>query len=299
MHKAIYIIPVLCVMIAVSVILYDRWHTNRIMDKLSDLLDQAIDGSFTDNLFDESKQSALENRLAQYLAASSLSARNIAMEKDKIKTLITDISHQTKTPISNLLLYTELLQELHLDQEASGYVNALHEQEEKLLFLIDTLVKLSRLETGILTFHPQRGDILPMINKTIEQLEAAAKEKGLSLTAEQVNVQAIFDEKWTSEALGNLLDNAVKYTEQGGITVRIKPYEMFVCIEVEDSGIGIPEEEHAKIFTRFYRSQNTANCEGVGIGLYLARQIVTGQGGYMKVSSRVGVGTTFSMYLPR
>lgn len=125
------------------------------------------------------------------------------------------------------------------------------------------------------------------------------QEKELKLLWERSDVEAHFDEKWTTEALLNIVDNAVKYTEKGSVTLRIKEYEMFVCIEVADTGIGIPEEEQAKIFGRFYRSNEVRNKEGVGIGLYLARQIISGEGGYIKVSSKPGEGTVFGVYLAK
>ena len=112
-------------------------------------------------------------------------------------------------------------------------------------------------------------------------------------------MMAYFDEKWTTEALLNIVDNAVKYTEKGSVTLCMKEYEMFVCIEVADTGIGIPEEEQAKIFSRFYRSNDVRDKEGGGIGLYLARQIISGEGGYMKVSSKPGEGTVFGVYLAK
>ena len=106
------------------------------------------------------------------------------------------------------------------------------------------------------------------------------------------------DPKWTVEALGNLVDNAIKYTVDGGVTISVTPYEMFVRIDVADTGIGIPEEEQGRIFTRFYRGDTNVQQEGVGIGLYLAREILHSEGGYLKVSSTAGQGSTFSMFLP-
>lgn len=291
-------VPLLSLLAAIAVIIYERWKTNRIIDGLSTLVEQAMDGSFHDNTFDESKQSALENRLAQYLASSSLSVRQIAAEKDTIKTLIADISHQTKTPISNLLLYSELLEEQDLNPESAASANQLHEQAEKLQFLITSLVKLSRLETGIICLHAEHQDILPVLNHIAQQYHTKAEEKGLSLTVEQIHANVMLDAKWTGEAIGNLLDNAIKYTHQGSITVTVKPYELFVRVDVVDTGIGIAETELSNIFSRFYRSHRVAALEGVGIGLYLTRQIVTGQGGYIKVTSQVGKGSVFSVYLP-
>ena len=111
---------------------------------------------------------------------------------------------------------------------------------------------------------------------------------------------SVFDEKWTQEALYNLLDNAVKYTDPGDwIEVCWTEYELFLRIDVTDHGIGIPEQETGRIFGRFVRGEQVRNQEGVGIGLYLADQIVTGEGGYLKVKSIPGERTTFSMFLSK
>ena len=284
---------------AVVVVLLYRRHTRRILQNLDRMIDRAINGTFTADTLDETMYSAVENKLSRYLADSELSARNVAEEKEKIKTLIADISHQTKTPVANLLLYSELLQEKNLSGEEGEYAGKLHEQAEKLRFLISSLVKMSRLETGIVNLVPEQKNAAPMLDYVCNQLMPKAQEKGLKLLWERSDVMAYFDEKWTTEALLNIVDNAVKYTEKGSVTLCMKEYEMFVCIEVADTGIGIPEEEQAKIFSRFYRSNDVRDKEGVGIGLYLARQIISGEGGYMKVSSKPGEGTVFGVYLAK
>ena len=110
----------------------------------------------------------------------------------------------------------------------------------------------------------------------------------------------MFDEKWTREALCNLLDNAVKYTPAGGrVTLSVQPYELFCRVDVTDTGPGIHEQERPKIFGRFYRAENAWESEGVGVGLYLTRQIMEGQGGFVKVYSNLGQGSMFSLFLPR
>lgn len=263
------------------------------------MLDLAIDGSFIENTFDESRLSSLETRFAHYFSASETSARNVVKEREKIKSLIADISHQTKTPIANLILYSELLQEEELSESARANAQALYQQSEKLRFLIDSLVKLSRLENGIISLSPQSQMLQPMLQRLVTQYYPRVKDKGLSITLHDTNVKAVFDEKWTSEALANILDNAIKYTVEGGITLSVSGYEMFARIDISDTGVGIHEEEQAKIFTRFYRSETAREQEGVGIGLYLAREIISGQGGYIKVASAPGKGTTFSVFLSR
>lgn len=290
---------ILCLLLAVVIALLDFYFRKRSLRRMNDMIQSAIDGTFRADIFDESLSAAVENKLAEYLAVSETQMKKAAAEQEKTKTLIADISHQTKTPIANLLLYTELLKE---EETGNSETTALLEsQVRKLDFLIQSLVKLSRLETGILVLHPRKSEVSQLLEEAKAQYEARAQEKGLYLrvlSEEAGKVTARFDPKWTLEALGNLIDNAIKYTQAGGVTVRVNPYELFVCIEVADSGIGIAEEEHAKIFGRFYRSMSVSDEQGVGIGLYLAREIVRQESGYIKLDSEIGKGTTFFLYLP-
>ena len=285
----IAIIPV--IIIAASIVFWYRHRTRRIMENLNRMLDIAMQGDFTEEYFDESMLSSVETKLAHYLTVSATSAKNVQAEKDKIKTLIADISHQTKTPIANILLYTQLLREQPLPEES---------QSRKLQILIDALVKTSRLESGIIALRPSAGNLASVIQSAVSQLAPKAEEKGISIVAESIDADAVFDSKWTEEAIFNLLDNAVKYTPSGGeVRVSVTSYELFSAIHIRDTGPGIPEEEQPKVFQRFYRGMEHRNEEGVGIGLYLVRQIAEGQGGYVKVISEKGMGSTFSLYLPR
>ena len=277
----------------------DLYSRRRSLRRMRDMIQSAIDGTFRADTFDESLAASVENKLAEYLAASETQLGKTAAEQEKTKTLIADISHQTKTPIANLLLYTELLKEE--GGRDSETVALLGSQVRTLDFLIQSLVKLSRLETGILLLHPCKNTLLQLLEEAREQYMAPAREKGLYLhviTEGAEDVTACFDHKWTLEALGNLMDNAIKYTQTGGVTVRVRPYELFVSVEVEDTGIGISEEEYAKVFGRFYRSVSVSDEQGVGIGLYLAREILKQESGYIQLASDMGNGTVFSMYLP-
>ena len=295
-----YIVAVAALLLALAVVIYDRWHTARTIRRLDNMLTAAMNGSFSEQNFDESLLSALESRLARYLAASALSERNVREQKDQISALISDISHQTKTPVANLQLYAQLLSEQPLTPQGKDCAAALSAQADKLQSLIEALVKTSRLETGILTLHPQLGEIAPVVERAAAQHGPKAAEKGITLTTRQAEGYAVFDPKWTEEAVCNLLDNAVKYTSSGGtVTVEIKNYELFSAIRVADTGPGISEAEQAKIFGRFYRAPGAYQTEGVGIGLYLTRQIAEKQGGYVKVESTPGTGSTFSLYIPR
>lgn len=292
-----YAIIAVSILLAGGVVFWYRRRTRRILENLSRMLDIAMQGDFTEDSFDESMLSALESKLAHYLAASTVSARNVQAEKEKLKTLIGDISHQTKTPIANILLYTQLLME---EPGNRACLDALDGQTKKLQSLIDALVKTSRLESGVIALHPMPGKLLPMLESAVSQLAPKAATKKIQISLEATAADAVFDPKWTEEAIYNLLDNAVKYTSAGGaVRVTATAYQMFSAIHVSDTGPGIPEEEQPRVFRRFYRGAEHAEEEGVGIGLYLVRQIAEGQGGYVKVSSQMGVGSTFSLYLPR
>ncbi len=299
MSNGMWILVSVGLILVVLVVIWNSRRTKRTIDTIERMLDVAMEGDFVESRFDESRLSALETKFTHYLSASAVSAQNVAMEKDKIKTLIADISHQTKTPLANLILHCELLEEGELSEEMRGNVETLHDQTEKLRFLIDSLVKLSRLENGILTLSPRRAPIQPMLQNVFEQFAAKAKDKGLEFEIQSTDAYAQYDPKWTAEALGNIVDNAMKYTKRGGIAITVTNYEMFVRIDVADSGVGIAEGEQAKIFTRFYRSETVRDQEGVGIGLYFARQIVTGEGGYIKLTSAEGQGSMFSVFLPK
>lgn len=278
---------------------YKEYQTRKIISRIQKMLEDAINGDFNEKDFSEEKLSKLESTLSDYLQSSSLSATNVKNDRDKIKTLIADISHQTKTPIANLLLHGELLKESELSTDQRESLTAIENEAEKLRFLVDALVKLSRLENGIMVLEPKKDDLSRLVTEVGNALRLKAEGKGLYLHVTQDVEQASFDYKWTLEAVSNIVDNAVKYTEKGGIDISFQSTEMFACISVRDTGIGIAEGDIPKIFARFGRLQSSREKEGVGIGLYLAREIIAKEGGYIKVKSKPGEGTEFLIYLKK
>lgn len=231
------------------------------------MLSAAVDGSFRENAFDESVPSSLEAKLARFLNGSASSTRNLEREREVVQTLISDISHQTRTPIANILLYASLLAEVDLPPEQAEQAAVLAQQGEKLSFLIQTLVKASRLETGIFAMDPQVHGVQRLLDAVLIQGRQKARERGLSLTAEPTSAQARFDEKWTAEALYNLVDNALKYTPAGR---QGRPLRPGVRAVLRHSGRGQwprhPEGEQGAIFGRFYRGEAVRDQEGLGIG---------------------------------
>ena len=272
----------------------------RTLRRLNAMLDRAIAGGFSEERFDETELSALEGRLARFLRGSAAARRTVETEQAAVKTLIADISHQTRTPIANLLLYASLLSESELDPRQREQVDALSAQAEKLSFLIKALVKASRLEAGIVAPAPAVNPVGPLLENAVEQEGPAALAKQITLTAEPFDGSAAFDPRWTGEALGNVVNNAVKYTPPGGrVSVSAQLLDSFCRIDVADTGPGVPEGDQAAVFNRFYRGGATRAAEGLGLGLYLAREILARQGGYIRLSSRLGEGCVFSLYLPR
>lgn len=293
-------VAVIAALAAAGVIVYDRLRLRRTMHTMDKMLDDAIRGVFQPAHFDESRLSAVEAKLKQYLDASGTSAARLTEDRARVQGLIADISHQTKTPIANLLLYAGLLADKDLPDDCRGYVEQLTAQAEKLQFLIESMVKAGRLEAGVIAVQPRPADVDALTQAAVQSALPEAERRGVQLSRLPAEVGACFDPKWTQEALGNLIDNAIKYTPAGGsVTVSVTPYELFCRIDVADTGPGIPEDEQGRIFERFYRSPTVRDAQGVGLGLYLAREIAAANGGYIKVTSRPGNGSTFSLFLPK
>lgn len=294
----IFLLIIIIILIAAICAIYLR--TSKILTYVDKMIDSAISNNFEESSFTEKRLSKLESKMYRFLISRNTALKKINSEKDVIKTLISDISHQTKTPISNILLYSQLLKEIpDLDNNAKEISNQIEIQTEKLSFLISSLIKTSRLENGIINVVPKENSIKKLL-KSINFKSIAAEKQIICNIEPTPEITAVFDFKWTLEAISNIVDNAIKYTPRNGkITVTTAEYEMFVRIDVADTGIGISEEDTTKIFTRFYRSADVSNEKGVGIGLYLSREILSKEGGYIKVSSQQGKGSVFSIFLPK
>ena len=223
-------------------------------------------------------------------------------ERRELQTLVSDISHQVKTPVANLKMVTDtLLAKPVTERERQEFLQGIRSQTDKLEFLVQSMGKASRLETGAVTLEKKDAPLLDTLAQAMSGIVYGAEQKGISVEVQcPDDLRVSHDSKWTAEALFNLLDNAVKYTPAGGrICVSVEQWEMYVKLDVADTGKGIPESRQAAIFRRFYREEAVHDQPGVGIGLYLAREIVTRQGGYIKVTSEPGRGSTFSVFLPR
>lgn len=273
------------------------------MKKLEVMLEAALNGRTVPQHYDENRLSRLESRLSRFLSSHCQVQNRLEESQRHLHALIGDISHQTKTPLANMRMYTELLLEhRELPAACRPLAEQTGRQAEKLVFLLQSLINLSRLENGILQLSPRAHSVAFLLQQTAEEWQGKAQAKGIMLTCSPPDdsLRACFDLKWTLEALHNLMDNALKYTSpEGRITLSAASYEMFVRISVTDTGIGIPENEQPRIFARFYRSPAVQDREGAGLGLFLARNIIMSEGGYITVESEPGQGAVFSVFLPR
>ena len=273
-------------------------------DRLCETIDNMLDGvSAPPQVYEEENLFyKINHRLVRLYEVMRENRESAAKERADLQELISDISHQVKTPIANLqMVNATLLEQPVAEEKRQEFLRASSGQLEKLDFLMQAMIKTSRLETGVISLDRKLQPIYDTLAAALGGILLNAEKKNIHVNVEcPPDILLAHDKKWTSEALFNILDNAVKYTPEGGtIQVSVQSWELYVKIDITDSGKGIAENRQGMIFKRFYREEEVHDVEGIGIGLYLAREIITMQGGYIKVTSAVGSGSTFSVFLPR
>ena len=299
-------IVVIGLIAAVAGLLWKNYRTKKEAERFAEKVETALDAIVTGKEWnlEEELEDSLWGRTGTQLEKVEQVFRKKEeesfCEKERVKGLISDISHQIKTPVANIKLYMESLEGENVSPDAQKFLKKIKGQTEKIDFLMQSMVKMSRLETGILQIHKEEKDLYETIGCAVSAVvaEAAAKDIDLYVDCEKP-MQIRHDSKWTEEAIYNILDNAVKYTENGGkIQIRARRQELFLKLSISDTGKGIALERQAEIFTRFYREPEVHEKPGVGIGLYLARTIMELQKGYIEVKSEPGKGACFSLYFP-
>lgn len=293
---------ILCGLLFLLDFLHNRYHDD-LLEQFTLLIEALVEQQerivFPEN--EDTLTARLQHQLLKLRNILTAQNQMLAQEKEQIKTLISDISHQIKTPVSAANTFAQLLDDKELsDEERSEYIATLQTSLEKLTFLTNSLIKMSRLESGIISLKPEKNSLNDIVLQAVKTVYAKAKEKNITITFDcEQNFEAMLDFNWTAEAITNILDNAVKYTPSGGIVgLEITEYPSYLRLDISDNGIGIPEEEQAKIFGRFYRGKQSAGIDGVGIGLYLTRDIINKQKGYIKVASDEN-GSVFSLFLKK
>ena len=324
MEKFMICMAVLAAAVGIAIVCIRRYYRKRMQaatQMLLERLDRAIGGEMQEEIFDESVDAAVTERLNRLLELTNMHQEQAETERDTIKSIISNITHQIRTPVTNIMLYTGLLQEIvaALGQDGGVTENISHlllklqKQADKLDFFMKELVKSTYTEQEMISLHPEMTDVQEIMAAACQTVELSAMKKGIVIAVQPAGdvqqhgkeetadgILCYADRKWTVEALANVLDNAVKYSPSGSrIDVRLRTGESFLCVEVEDRGCGIREEEQGRIFERFYRAEEVSAEPGFGIGLYLVREVLSRQGGYARVKSAPGEGTTMYLYLSR
>ena len=265
----------------VGIILYKYIVLRSEMSELSDYIDKALDGNLEITEFDEKELSKIKSKLIKFLYASQVKEAKINTEKSKTKDLIADISHQTKTPITNLSLYISLLE----DDPKDDYIEIIKYELNKLEFLIQNLVKSSRLESNIISLQKHQANLKDIIEDVLREFKVILDEKCISINLKNEDLIFNLDERWLKEAIHNLVDNAIKYSPNGS-TINISVYKSCLNynLDIENECKDLSEETLPKIFERFYRGKNSVSKDGLGLGLFIAREIIEKHGGNIRAS---------------
>ena len=267
--------------ILIGILLYKYIVLRSEMRELSDYIDKALDGNLEITEFDEKELSKIKSKLIKFLYASQVKEAKINTEKSKTKDLIADISHQTKTPITNLSLYISLLE----DDPKDDYIEIIKYELNKLEFLIQNLVKSSRLESNIISLQKHQANLKDIVEDVLREFKVILDEKCISINLKNEDLIFNLDERWLKEAIHNLVDNAIKYSPNGS-TINISVYKSCLNynLDIENECKDLSEETLPKIFERFYRGKNSVSKDGLGLGLFIAREIIEKHGGNIRAS---------------
>ena len=282
-----------------SVMLYAKKRQDRQKRALLTVMEDCLSENFRfaekDLMPDGPDDSQFDDTLMRLAQTLELKTKKFNEEHDNTKTLVTDISHQLKTPISAMKVCFDLYLEAETEEERQEFIQRTKLQMDKLESLAASLVNISRLENSMITLNPEKTDLTDILVGVVNTVYQKASGKNTEIVTEDFeDVEVNVDRKWTVEALANILDNGIKYSPAGSmISIRVNKLFSFVRIEIQDQGIGIPKEERNKIFTRFYRGTDEAvkGQEGSGVGLYLTRRILEDQGGTVSVRPAAGGGS--------
>ncbi|GFI15484.1 alkaline phosphatase synthesis sensor protein PhoR [Lachnospiraceae bacterium] len=294
-----------CSAVVIATTIWALWQGRLLSDfsnDICDTVDALMEGREPKNFFpyEETASSKVQEKLLQYYEKLKDEQQQSLQDKQTIQELVSDISHQVKTPTANIQMIADILIRHELPREKqNNFLDLMSVQISKLDFLMQSLIKMSRLETGTFVLHPEKARLSDTIAGAMSMILAKAEKKNIRLSADcDSKLTVNHDPKWTAEAIGNILDNAVKYTpEDGAVSILVRPWQFYTRIDISDTGIGIDEENYNSIFQRFYRAEEVAPKEGVGLGLYLARGIITRQNGFITVKSKRNEGSTFSVFL--
>lgn len=270
------------------------------------MLDSCLSGNYDFAEDDDLMEKLQEPRFADYLTklAQSLKLKTERLEEEQnnTKVMVTDISHQLKTPVSAMKVCLDMCAEAEGNEEKMEFLDRSITQMNRLETLSEALINISRLENKMIVIDRQKVMLRELLIDAVNMEYHKASAKDMEIEVEEFDdIMLELDRRWTVEAIANVIDNGIKYSPAGNIIkIRVSKLFSFVRIEIEDRGIGVPREERNRIFSRFFRGSNEAvrHQEGSGVGLYLSRKILEDQGGTISVKSAKQKGSVFIIQLP-
>ncbi|MEW9051208.1 MAG: HAMP domain-containing sensor histidine kinase [Neobacillus sp.] len=292
---AVYVL-ITSIILTVSSLIFTRWRYREI-EKLSGYLRRVASGDYTLDVRDnyEGELSILKSDI--YKVTLMLSEQGARLQQDKLKLTdaISDISHQLKTPLTSMMVMTDLLSDPKLNEtKRAEFTRNIGTQLERIEWLVSSLLKLSKIDAGTVLFKKEKIFVHQLIEKAVRPvlIPIDIKQQTLTIIGEK-SVTFLGDLNWTAEAIINILKNCVEHTDEGGkITITFSENTLYTEITIQDNGRGIPKEDLPYIFKRFYKGKN-AGEDSVGIGLAMAYSIITSQKGDIEVTSLIGKGTQF------
>ena len=273
---------------------------NQVMEQAVSQLQAYLDGDHNARIEcdEEGELYRLFHTVNSMAAILNAHADNELREKEFLKNTISDISHQLKTPLAALNIYNGLLQDGDMELSAVKEFTDLSEQElDRIEILVQNLLKITKLDAGAIVLEKTTENVADMLRDVELHFAYRAKQEHKELVLSGPEEVLLFcDRDWLTEAIDNIVKNALDHTESGD-TVHItwKALPNAVQIAVKDNGCGIHPEDLHHIFKRFYRSRFSQDKQGIGLGLPLAKTIVEAHSGTIEVDSELGKGTTFTM----
>ncbi len=273
----------------------------RLYQEVDRMMDRILDNKVIEQTdLKEGEISALAGKARRIQEKLQVEVGGAQREKEQVKSLISNMSHQLKTPLANIMMYEEILEDESLTRaEQEKFLGKMKRQSEKVEWILTSLFKMVKLEQDVIVFEAEGALIRRTLLDAVNLIYDKAQRRQIEIETEYFPECRLYhNPKWTTEVFANILENAVKYTPQSGrITIGMRRYEMYTEIWFRDTGMGIAKEEITEIFKRFYRSRAAENMDGSGIGLYLSKLILEKEKGYMNVASEPGKGSCFSVFL--
>jgi signal transduction histidine kinase len=276
------------------------YRRERLYRKSENIIKDYIDGNYTVHLPQSNEGTVYQLLASVDQLATMLQAKNDTEQKTKefLKNTISDISHQLKTPLSALMMYQEIIEnEPDNPETVKEFSFKIGTALKRIEQLIQSMLKITRIDAGSIYFEKSNYSIPNILNYAINELTTRADNEKKEIVINGDLEQMLYcDIEWTGEAIGNIVKNALDHTDSGGkIAISCERTPAMIRILITDNGHGIAGEDIHHIFKRFYRSKNTSDSQGIGLGLPLAKAIVEGQGGILSVQSERLQGTTFTL----